>query len=99
MTGFHVDCGTKTAGILGDVIGKDDGTHRGFPGSALAHEQDLLSLGFLLIHLGRGRGRIRGRNGFFVRVVRLHGLQENFSALHVDRTPVDWMALPDKAAL
>lgn len=42
MRVFNVEGGAEPHGVLGGVVGEDDGPHRGLPRSGLAHEQHLL---------------------------------------------------------
>ena len=67
---------TQTANIFGDIVAEDDAAHGRFARARLAHEEDLLLLGFLeAVHTGscrlftcqNGGGCIRAGNvnGFF----------------------------------
>lgn len=42
MRVFNVEGGAEPHGVLGGVVGEDDGPHRGLTRSGLAHEQHLL---------------------------------------------------------
>ena len=51
---------TQAANIFGDVIAEDDAAHGRFTRARLAHEEDLLLLGFLkAVHVGRLPGLSR----------------------------------------
>jgi hypothetical protein len=51
MAVLDVDCRAQTAHVFCDIVAEDYRAHRGFAGTALAHEQHLL---FLLagVHIG-----------------------------------------------
>ena len=39
---FNVDGGTQPASVASDVVGENDGTHRGLARAGLAHQQNFL---------------------------------------------------------